>query len=61
MIKYFLACLLTTALFSCNNGSNDAKTNSSATDTTQTPNGVSNGSVMSTDTAATRIDSTQHK
>lgn len=66
MKKYFLASVLVAALISCNDGSKsgdtstDMKTNASATDSTQTPNGITTGSVISTDTAATRLDTT-HK
>lgn len=67
MKRYILSGALLMVLLSCNNsndGSNasdDMKTNASATDSTQTPNGITTGSVISADTAATRLDTTQHK
>ena len=67
MKKYIPAAVLFVVLLSCNNGNNNSnssdtmKTNASATDSTQTPNGVTTGDVISVDTAATRLDTTQHK
>lgn len=61
MKKYLFAFAFIAGITSCNNASDDTKTNSSATDSTQTPNGMSNGSVISTDTAAMRTDSSNQK
>jgi len=67
MKKYIFAGVLIMVLLSCNDGNNNSnssdtmKTNASATDSTQTPNGVTTGDVISVDTAATRLDTTQHK
>lgn len=62
MKKILLASAVSWALFSCNDNTstnteaND--TNPSVTDSTQHPNGMSNGSVISTDTASMNVDNT---
>jgi hypothetical protein len=67
MKKTLFACVLIASLMSCNNTSNDnktpegTKTHSAATDSTQTPNGVTTGSVISTNPDATKTDSAQQR
>ena len=62
--KYFvLSLLLVSTMVSCGNNSGESGTstgtdnNPSAIDTTQHPNGVTSGSVISTDTSAMSVDS----
>lgn len=67
MKKYILSLALVTAMVSCNDGSNTnsaggEQQNPSAIDTTEHANGVTTGSVISTDTAAMRVpDTGAHK
>lgn len=63
MKKYIVASALFMVIASCNNAGDtnanstvaDSGQNPSAIDTTQHPNGLTNGSVISTDTAAMRV------
>lgn len=68
MKKYLFLSAIIVALASCNDGSNGeandssadgTDTHSAATDSTQTPNGVTTGSVISTNPDATKTDSAQ--
>ena len=64
MKKLFSAMALFTLLLSCNNAGNDGPVTDStsinntpsAIDTTQHPNGITNGSVISTDTASMNVE-----
>ncbi len=65
MKKTLLAAALFLVMMSCNNPSDNGNgtdttgtTNPSAIDTTQHPNGMTNGSVISTDTAHVNVDNT---
>lgn len=66
MQKYIFACAIVIAMSSCNDANNnsktdDTKTNAAANDSTQAPNGVTTGSAISTNTEATKMDSTSPK
>ena len=62
MKKYISISVLMLALISCNDGNDsgnrtteDTKSNAAANDTTPHPNGMTEPSVISVDTAATRV------
>lgn len=59
MKKYSLVLLMVIAIVSCNDaGNNTTKTNATANDSNQHPNGMTDASAISTDTAAMRTDTT---
>lgn len=57
MKKFVVIMGLSLLVVSCGNNSNTE--NPSAIDTTQHPTGITNSNVISTDTAAMKVDSTQ--
>jgi hypothetical protein len=61
MKKYSIGIVLL-YLLACNNNREETKEAPAALEnTTQHPNGVTGGSVISRDTAAMRVDTTQHQ
>ena len=66
MKKYMAICALV-AVISCNDGTStgntdaETKTNAAANDSTQSPDGMINGSAISTNPNATKRDTTQQK
>jgi hypothetical protein len=63
MKKTIFSFGIAVVLLSCNDNSGsaseDTKTNAAANDTTQSPNGITTGSAISTNPDATRLDTSQ--